>query len=226
MSRENPIIVALDVESGAEALSLVDRIGDAVAIYKAGMELFTAEGPAIVRELRARGKDVFLDLKFYDIGATIERAVAQAARLNVRFLTVHASKAVMEAAVRGRGGSDLKLLAVTVLTSVDQKDLEADGYERSVSALVALRVKNAMDAGIDGIVASPLEAASIRAMAGEGAILVTPGVRSAGVEHGDQKRVATPAGAIAAGANYIVAGRQITRAADPAAAARSLLGEI
>ncbi len=222
----NPIIIALDVESAAEALSLVDRIGGSVNFYKVGMELYAVEGPTIVRELHGRGKDVFLDLKFYDIGETVKRAVAQVARLGVRFLTVHASKAVMDAAVAGRGGSDLKLLAVTVLTSVDRRDLEDDGYARTVADLVELRVKNAMAAGIDGIVASPLEAAAIRAIAGSRAILVTPGVRSAGAGHGDQKRVATPAEAIAAGANYIVIGRQITRAADPAAAARSILREV
>lgn len=226
MSQVNPIILALDVESATEALSLADRIGGCVDFYKVGMELYAAEGPAIVRELRARGKDVFLDLKFYDIGETVKRAVAQVARLGVRFLTVHASKAVMEAAVSGCGGSDLKLLAVTVLTSVDQKDLEDDGYARTVSDLVTLRVRNAIAAGIDGIVASPLEAASIRAMTGAAAILVTPGVRSAGTGHGDQKRVATPAEAIRSGANYIVVGRQITRAADPGAAARAILEEV
>ncbi|MSV29445.1 MAG: orotidine-5'-phosphate decarboxylase [Bryobacterales bacterium] len=226
MSSVNPIIVALDVESAAEALSLVNRIDVSANFYKVGMELYAAEGPSIVRELLARGKDVFLDLKFYDIGETVKRAVAQVARLGVRFLTVHASKAVMEAAVAGRGDSNLKLLAVTVLTSVDQKDLEDDGYALAVADLVALRVRNAMAAGIDGIVASPLEAASIRAVTGARAILVTPGVRSASAGHGDQKRVATPAEAIAAGANHIVVGRQITRAADPSAAARAILDEV
>lgn len=221
----NPLIVALDVETGAEARALVDRLGDHVSFYKVGMELYSAEGMSFARELMARGKDVFLDLKFYDIGETVRRAVAQVARQGVRFLTVHASRAVMQAAVAGREGSSLKLLAVTVLTSVDERDLAADGYACGVPELVSLRVRNALEAGIDGIVASPLEAPRIRAMS-DTVILVTPGVRSAGAARGDQKRVATPAEAIRGGANYLVVGREITRAADPAAAASRILSEI
>lgn len=222
----NPIIVALDVDSAVEARVLVARIGPHVDFYKIGMELYAAAGMEFVHELLSGGKRVFLDMKFYDIGETVKRAVAQVARTGVSFLTVHGSSAVMRAAVEGRGDSPLKLLAVTVLTSYDRQDLSELGYPCEVTDLVALRVKHAMAAGIDGLVASPLEAASIRATVGPDAILVTPGVRSAGAAVGDQKRVATPAEALAAGASYIVVGRQITRASDPAAAARQLLDEI
>ena len=222
----NPIIVALDVESADQARALVDRIGEAAGFYKVGPELYCAAGMDFVRELIARGKDVFLDLKFYDIGETVKRAVAQVAPSGVRFLTVHGSGAVMRAAVEGRGSSSLKLLAVTLLTSFDQQDLTDLGYPCSSADLVELRVRKAMEAGFDGIVASPLEARSIRALAGARAILVTPGVRSAGVAKGDQKRVATPAEAVRDGADYLVIGRQVTRAPDPAAALRKILEEI
>ena len=222
----NPIIVALDVESADQARALVDRIGEAAGFYKVGLELYAAAGMDFVRELIARGKDVFLDLKFYDIGETVKRTVAQVAPSGVRFLTVHGSGAVMRAAVEGRGSSSLKLLAVTVLTSFDQQDLADLGYPCSSADLVGLRVRKAMEAGLDGIVASPLEARSIRALAGARAILVTPGVRSAGAAKGDQKRVATPAEAIRDGADYLVIGRQVTRAPDPAAALRKILEEI
>jgi orotidine-5'-phosphate decarboxylase len=222
----NPIIVALDLDSPTDARALVARIGSAVSFYKVGLELYAAAGMDFVHELIAGGKDVFLDLKFYDIGETVKRAVSQIARTGVRFLTVHGSAAVMRAAVEGRGASPLKLLAVTVLTSFDQQDLADLGYPCEPAELVKLRVRNAMEAGMDGIVASPLEARSVRAIAGPRAILVTPGVRSAGAGKGDQKRVATPAEAIRDGADYLVIGRQITRAADPAAAVGEVLDEI
>jgi orotidine-5'-phosphate decarboxylase len=222
----NPIIVALDVDSPAEARALVTRIGPAVSFYKVGMELYAAAGMDFVRELISSGKDVFLDLKFYDIGETVKRAVSQVARTGARFLTVHGSAAVMRAAVEGRGALPVKLLAVTVLTSFDRQDLADLGYPCAPADLVELRVRKAMEAGMDGIVASPLEARSIRALAGPRAILVTPGVRSAGTGTGDQKRVATPAEAIRDGADYLVIGRQITRAADPAAAVGEVLDEV
>jgi orotidine-5'-phosphate decarboxylase len=222
----NPIIVALDVESAGEARALVERIGPLAGFYKVGMELYAAAGMDFVRELIGGGKDVFLDLKLYDIGETVKRAVAQVARSDVRFLTVHGSGAVMRAAVEGRGSSPLKLLAVTVLTSFDQQDLADLGYPCSPAELVELRVRKAMEAGIDGIVASPIEARSIRALAGPRAILVTPGVRSPGASKGDQKRVATPEQAIRDGADYVVVGRQITRATDPASAIRQVLAEV
>jgi orotidine-5'-phosphate decarboxylase len=222
----NPIIVALDLDSPTDARALVARIGSAVSFYKVGLELYAAAGMDFVRELIAGGKDVFLDLKFYDIGETVKRAVSQVARTGVRFLTVHGSVAVMRAAVEGRGVSPLKLLAVTVLTSFDRQDLADLGYPCAPAELVELRVRNAMEAGMDGIVASPLEARSVRAIASPRAILVTPGVRSVGAGKGDQKRVATPAEAIRDGADYLVIGRQITRAADPAAAVGEVLDEI
>lgn len=223
----NPIIVALDVESAEEARGLVTRLGQGISFYKAGMELYAAAGMPMVRELLGAGKEVFLDLKLYDIPETVKRTVAQVARTGVRFLTVHSSSAaVMRAAVEGKGASGLQLLAVTVLTSIDERELAGDGYACSVRELVELRARKAIEAGMDGLVASPLEAAALRRIAGPDAILVTPGVRSQGAGVGDQKRVATPAEAIRNGADYVVMGRQITRAADPAAEAARVLGEI
>jgi orotidine-5'-phosphate decarboxylase len=220
---ENPIIVALDFEDASQARALIARLGNSVDFYKVGMELYAAAGMPFVQELSQAGKQVFLDLKLYDIPETVKRAVAQVAKTGVRFLTVHGSNAILRAAVEGRGSSSLALLAVTVLTSFDQHDLAELGYPASVADLVALRVKNSMSAGMDGLVCSPMEAAAVRALAGPQAILVTPGVRSAHASAGDQKRVATPEEALAAGANYLVMGRQITRAADPRAEVDSIL---
>ena len=222
----NPIIVALDFESGAEALNLVDRLDDQIDFYKIGMELYAAAGMDFARELGARGKRVFLDMKFYDIGETVRRAVCQVARAGLQFLTIHGSGPVMQAALEGRGAGDLKLLAVTVLTSYDEQDIRDLGYPGEVAPLIDLRVRKAMAAGIDGVVASPLDAARIRQFAGPNLLLVTPGVRSAGSAKGDQKRVATPAAAIQDGADYVVMGRQITRAADPAGEVARVLEEI
>ena len=223
---KNPIIVALDLESAAEARALVDKLGNPVGFYKVGLELYAASGMQMVRELEDRGKDVFLDLKLFDIGETVKRAVAVIARTNVRFLTVHSSAAVMRAAVEGRGNAPLKLLAVTVLTSFDDQDVHDLGYPGSVAELVEWRVRKSLECGVDGLIASPLDAAAVRRLAGPGKIIVTPGVRSAGAAKGDQKRVATPADAIRNGANYVVMGRQITRAADPAGEAARVLDEI
>jgi orotidine-5'-phosphate decarboxylase len=209
------LIVALDVETAVEARVLIAALGDAAGFYKIGLELFAASGMDLVRELKAQGHRVFVDLKLYDIGETVKRAVAQVVKVGADFLTVHGSRAVMAAAVAGRGDSSLKLLAVTVLTSFDETDLRQMGYSCDLATLVELRVRNAMDAGIDGVVCSALEAERVRAMAGPRAILVTPGVRSAGASSGDQKRVATPAQAIANGADYLVIGRQVTRSSDP-----------
>jgi orotidine-5'-phosphate decarboxylase len=224
--KPNPIIVALDIESAAEARALVARLGGSVSFYKVGMELYAAAGMDFVRELLGQGKDVFLDLKFYDIPETVKRAVAQVSRTGVRFLTVHAVGSVMRAAAEGRAASGLKLLAVTVLTSFSRADLDELGYNCEVSELVERRARQAMEAGMDGIVASPLEAVALRRIVGADAILVTPGVRSAGAGRGDQKRVATPAEAIRDGADYLVMGRQITRAADPAGELARVLEEI
>jgi orotidine-5'-phosphate decarboxylase len=180
-----------------------------------------------VRELVAHGKQVFLDLKLYDIGETVKRAVAQIARVpGIRLLTVHAMKPVMLAAVAGRGESPLRLLGVTVLTSFDENDLREMGYRTSVKDLVELRVRHAIEAGMDGVVCSPLEVAAVRAAMGPKAVLVTPGVRSAGAAAGDQKRVASPTDALRSGASHLVIGRQVTRAADPRAELRRMLAEI
>jgi orotidine-5'-phosphate decarboxylase len=220
------LIVALDVETAVEARALVAALGDAAHFYKVGLEMFAASGMDFVRELKAEGHRVFVDLKLYDIGETVKRAVAQVAKVGADFLTVHGSRAVMAAAVAGRGDSSLKLLAVTVLTSFDETDLRQMGYSCDLATLVELRVRNAMDAGIDGVVCSPLEAGRVRSIAGPRAILVTPGVRSAGASLGDQKRVATPAEAIANGADYLVIGRQVTRAANPRAELLKIREEI
>ncbi len=224
--RNSPIIIALDVETSAEARKLMAALGDAVSFYKVGLELFTSAGPDFGRELKEHGHRVFLDLKMYDIGETVKRAVAQVARSGADFLTIHASVAVMQAAGLGREGSGLKLLAVTVLTSVDDEDLRRDGYSRKVAELVDLRVRNAMEARVDGIVCSALEATRVRAITGPGATLVVPGTRSAGAAAGDQKRIATPAEAIANGADYLVIGRQVTRSRDPRGEVTKILEEI
>jgi orotidine-5'-phosphate decarboxylase len=222
----DPLIVALDVDSARDADALVSKLGDSAGFYKVGLELFTAAGTDYVRSLVERGKRVFLDLKYYDIGETVKRAVAVAAKSGATFLTVHAVGQVMRAAKEGKGDSTLKLLAVTVLTSLDDADLNEMGHNCTVSQLVARRVAQAREIGMDGIVASPLEARAIRNLAGPDAILVTPGVRSSGAAQGDQKRIATPADAIRGGADYLVVGRQVTRATDPAAAMNAIREEI
>jgi orotidine-5'-phosphate decarboxylase len=222
----DPLIIALDFDSVREADALVGTLGDSAGFYKVGMELFAAAGPDYIRSLTARGKRVFLDLKYYDIGETVRRAVAAAAKTGAAFLTVHAVAQVMRAAIEGRGSSQLKLLAVTVLTSLDDADLRGMGHNSTVSDLVATRVTQARQIGVDGIVASPLEARAIRQLAGPEAILVTPGVRSRGAAQGDQKRVATPAEAIRDGADYLVIGRQVTRAPDPANALAGIRDEL
>jgi orotidine-5'-phosphate decarboxylase len=223
----NPIIVALDVPSASEALALVERLQDAIGFYKVGLELFTAEGPAMVKELVSRRKQVFVDLKMYDIGETVKRAAARVAALGASLLTVHASPQVVKAAREGAAGSQLKIIAVTVLTSFDQHDLEDIGVSgRSPAQQVEWLTTRCVDAGVDGFVCSPLEVARVRALAGPQAVLVTPGVRSPHADKGDQKRVATPAEAMRAGATYLVVGREITRAADPIEATSLILGDI
>jgi len=222
----NPIIVALDVETAEEARQLVRRLGSQIDFYKVGMELYAAAGMEIVRELISDGKQVFLDLKLYDIPETVKRTVAQVSRTGARFLTVHAVGSVMRAAVEGNQSPELQLLAVTVLTSFSREDLADLGYSCEVSELVGTRTRQAVAAGIEGIVTSPREAAAVRSIVGSRGTIVTPGVRSAGRDTGDQKRVATPADAIRDGADYLVMGRQITRAADPAAETARVLDEI
>lgn len=223
---KNPVIIALDVESAVEARILVNALGDAAPFYKVGLELYAASGMDYVRELLGQGKEVFLDLKLYDIGETVKRAVTQIAKVGVRFLTIHASKAVMQAAVAGKQGTGLELLAVTVLTSFDERDLADLGYQGKVEDLVELRARKAVEAGMDGIVCSPLEVARIRAITGPGMRLVTPGVRSAGAAAGDQKRIATPRQALGNGADYLVVGRQVTRSDKPREELERILGEI
>ena len=226
MSAHNPIIIALDVEDARQAQALVRRLGHTVAFYKVGLELFTAEGMPFVRELLAEGKSVFLDLKLYDIGETVKRTVARVAESGVHLLTVHAMGAVMRAALEGRGNSSLRLLGVTVLTSFDQNDLEENGYRSSVADLVDLRARNSMKAGIDGVICSALDAARVRAIIGAGPLIITPGVRSRSADIGDQKRIATPEDAMRDGADYLVIGRQVTRATDPAGEAQRILEAI
>jgi len=220
------VIVPLDLPSVAAAEAMVARLGDSVTFYKIGYQLAYAGGLPLVGKLVDQGKKVFLDLKLHDIGNTVARGVESVARLGATFLTVHAYPQAMKADVEGRGGSGLKLLAVTVLTSYDDGDLHAAGYRLNVSDLVEARAQQAQVLGLDGIVCSPEEAAALRKVVGHQMHLVTPGIRPAGSEVGDQKRIMTPARAIAAGADYLVVGRPITGAADPKAAAEAIHAEI
>jgi orotidine-5'-phosphate decarboxylase len=220
------LIVALDVPSVAEAEALVARLGEAVSFYKIGYALAFAGGIDLARALAGAGKRIFLDLKLHDIGHTVARGVESVARLGASFLTVHAYPQTMHAAVDGRAASDLRLLAVTVLTSYDDADLAAAGYDFSVPELAAERAAQARDIGIDGLVCAGEEAAALRPIIGGRMVLVTPGIRPAGSPAGDQKRVMTPAAAIAAGADHLVVGRPITAATDPKAAADAIVAEI
>jgi orotidine-5'-phosphate decarboxylase len=220
------VIVPLDLPNVAAAEAMVARLGDSVTFYKIGYQLAYAGGLPLVGKLVDQGKKVFLDLKLHDIGNTVARGVESVAKLGATFLTVHAYPQTMKAAVEGRGGSGLKLLAVTVLTSYDDGDLHAAGYRLNVSDLVQARAQQAQVLGLDGIVCSPEEAAALRKIVGHQMNLVTPGIRPAGSEVGDQKRIMTPARAIAAGADYLVVGRPITGAADPKAAAEAVHAEI
>jgi orotidine-5'-phosphate decarboxylase len=228
-SRER-LIVALDVSSAAEAQKIVAAVGDSARIYKVGMLLYTAEGPQIVRDLIASGRQVFLDLKYHDIPNTVAAAVKEAARLRVNMLTVHGAgggrmlRAAVDAA-RSTNASTM-VLAVTVLTSLDQRDLEHAGVRGSVVDQVSRMAALAIANGCHGVVASAQEAATLRAELGDDFVIVTPGVRPAGFEHHDQARVVTPAEAIASGASYIVVGRPITEAEDPAAETREILAQI
>lgn len=225
--KRNPLIIALDLDNTADASSLVRKLGTSAEFCKVGMELYAAGGADFVSELVSEGKQVFLDLKLYDIGETVKRATRQlCVRTQPALLTVHGSRTVMKAAFDGRGTSATKLLAVTVLTSFDGEDLADLGYSTSISELVELRVRKALESGMDGIVCSPLEVARVRELAGPQAILITPGVRSVGEASGDQKRVATPREAIQNGADYLVIGRQVTRSSDPRGACERILAEI
>lgn len=226
---DDRLIVALDVPNIVQGLDLADRIGDAVSFYKIGLGMLTGGGLALANELKQeRGKRIFLDMKFFDIGATVEAAVRGIAQYDLDFLTVHGDPQVVRAAAEGKGGSDLKILAVTVLTSLDRTDLDANMIRAGdVQSITVERAARALEAGADGVIASPHEAALIRALPqAEGRLIVTPGVRPLGAAAGDQKRIATPAQAIADGADHIVVGRPIWQAKDPAAAARAVIAEL
>lgn len=221
------LIVALDVPSAGAAQALVQRIGDAAGIYKVGLELFTAEGPSFVRDLVHSGKRVFLDLKLHDIPNTVSHAVKSAVDLGVHMLTVHAGggSAMLRAATEAAGGK-LNILAVTVLTSLSDEDLEETGIAGRVTDQALRMAALAQNGGCQGIVSSPKEALLIRKSLGEGFAIVTPGIRPAGAESNDQQRIATPAQAIVNGASHIVVGRPITHAPDPAEAARAIISEM
>ena len=220
------LIVALDLSTVEAAEAMVARLGDVVSFYKIGYQLAFAGGLGLAQELAKTGKQVFLDLKLHDIGNTVAKGVESVARLGATFLTVHAYPQTMHAAVEARGDSGLRILAVTVLTSYDDADLAAAGYDFTVPELVAERAAQARDIGVDGLVCSAEEAARLRGIASSGMVLVTPGIRPADTEKGDQKRVMTPAAAIAAGADYLVVGRPIIAASDPKAAAETIVAEI
>ena len=228
MSASERLIVALDVPTADDALRLVDRLAGRVGFFKVGSQLFTAAGPDIVRALVARNLKVFLDLKFHDIPNTVAAAVKSAAGLGVSLLTLHGlgGRAMLAAAARARTEGRLRLLAVTVLTSHDEASLADVGLGGSLSESVQRLARLARDAGIDGVVASPLEAGLIREACGKGFLIVTPGVRPAGAQAGDQARLATPAGALSAGADYLVVGRPVTEADDPAAAVGAILQDM
>ncbi|MDC0659045.1 orotidine-5'-phosphate decarboxylase [Leisingera sp. SS27] len=226
---DDRLIVALDVPNALAGLKLAEQLGDAVSFYKIGLGMLTGGGLALANELKQEhGKRIFLDMKLFDIGATVENAVRGLAQFDLDFLTVHGDPYVVRAAKEGAAGKDLKILAVTILTSLDRQDLDGalikDG---AVQDLVLERAGNALAAGADGVIASPQEAALIRALPeAEGKLIVTPGVRPAGADLGDQKRVATPASAIADGADHIVVGRPIWKADSPRAAAEAILAEL
>lgn len=219
------LIVALDVDTSAQARHLVTQLGDSACFYKIGLQLLASGGMDLARALVDDGHQTFLDWKLHDIPATVEKATRALADSGARFVTVHATPQVMAAAVQGRGDSPMQILGVTVLTSLDQTALHALGHTHTPRELVMLRVEQALEAGIDGVVASPEEAAAIRALAPD-LLIVTPGIRPAGADAGDQKRIATPARAIRDGANYLVVGRPITAAPDPKTAATAIQSEI
>jgi orotidine-5'-phosphate decarboxylase len=220
------LIVALDLPGVDAAEAMVARLGDSVTFYKVGYQLAFAGGLPLVRRLADQGKKVFLDLKLHDIGNTVARGVKSIVKLAPTFLTVHAYPQTMKAAVEARAGSGLKILAVTVLTSYDDDDLHAAGYQFGVSDLVEARAQQAQALGVDGLVCSPGEAAAVRKTVGHQMRLVTPGVRPSGSASGDQKRIMTPARAVAAGADHLVIGRPILEATDPRAVVDSVLAEI
>ncbi|WP_425101623.1 orotidine-5'-phosphate decarboxylase [Tropicibacter sp. S64] len=226
---DDRLIVALDVPTALDGLQMANAIGDAVSFYKIGLGMLTGGGLALANELKQDfGKRIFLDMKLFDIGATVEHAVRGIARYDLDFLTVHGDPYVVRAAKEGASGKDLKILAVTILTSLDRDDLDGALIRPGdIAEIVTARAARAFEAGADGVIASPNEAALIRALPeAEGKLIVTPGVRPAGADAGDQKRIATPASAIANGADHIVVGRPIHTAQDPRAAAQAIVAEL
>ncbi|KIC10508.1 orotidine 5'-phosphate decarboxylase [Leisingera sp. ANG-M1] len=226
---DDRLIVAMDVPNAIAGLKLAEQLGDAVSFYKIGLGMLTGGGLALANELKQEhGKRIFLDMKLFDIGATVESAVRGLAQFDLDFLTVHGDPYVVRAAKEGAAGKDLKILAVTILTSLDRQDLNGALIKGgTVQDLVLERAGNAFAAGADGVIASPQEAALIRALPeAEGKLIVTPGVRPTGAALGDQKRVATPANAIANGADHIVVGRPVWQAESPRAAAEAILAEL
>ena len=226
---DDRLIVALDVPNLLQGMDLCTRLGDAVGFYKIGLGMLTGGGLALANELKHdHGKRVFLDMKLFDIGATIEAAVRGLAQYDLDFLTVHGDPQVVRAAAEGKGSTALKILAVTILTSLDRADLDANLMKSGdIHALTLERAARAFEAGADGVIASPQEAAAIRALPqSQGKLIVTPGVRPAGAASGDQKRIATPHQAITDGADHIVIGRPIWAATNPAAAARAILASL
>jgi len=221
------LIVALDVPEAAAARALVARLGDSVSFYKIGLELLFGGGLGLATELKSQGKRIFLDMKLLDIGNTVEKATANIANLEFDFLTIHGhDRKTVDAAVKGRGAGKLKLLAVTVLTSLDAADLAEQGIALSPRELVLKRARLAADAGLDGVIASGAEAAAVRAISPPGFLIVTPGIRPAGAAVGDQARVTTPGQAIVDGATNLVVGRPITAATDPRASAEAIVAEM
>lgn len=229
MRSDDRLIVALDVPDAARGLALAERLGDLVGFYKIGLGMLTGGGLALARELKdERGKRVFLDMKLFDIPATVEAATRGLAAFDLDFLTVHGDPHVVRAAARGRGASPTRILAVTILTALDRGDLDAALIAPgTVGELAVERARRAFAAGADGVIASPAEIAAIRALPeAAGRLIVTPGIRPAGVAANDQKRIATPAAALAAGADHIVVGRPVRDAPDPRAAAGAILSGI
>ena len=226
---DDRLIIALDVPNIVQGLDLAARLGDTVSFYKIGLGMLTGGGFALANELKAEhGKRIFLDLKLFDIGATIEAAVKGLSHYDLDFLTVHGDPQVVAAAATGKRGTNLKILAVTILTSLDRADLDANLIKPGdLRAITIERAARALEAGADGVIASPQEAALIRALPqARGKLIVTPGVRQMGTASGDQKRIATPFQAITDGADHIVVGRPVWQSADPAAAARAILAEL
>ncbi len=226
---DDRLIVALDVPNVLDGLALAEKLGDSVSFYKIGLGMLTGGGLALANELKQdHGKRIFLDMKLFDIGATVEAAVRGIAQFDLDFLTVHGDPYVVRAAREGAANSDMKILGVTILTSLDRQDLDAacikDG---SIPDLVVERARQALSAGADGVITSPQEAALVRAMPeAEGKLIVTPGVRPVGAPLGDQKRVMTPAQAIANGADHVVVGRPVWAAEDPRQSVRDILSEM